>query len=104
LQVDDIQSERVFIDDPVDAAVRCLPDPAPGIRSRPAIAHAREKVDDHLLKEMRSAAHDPVEKRPSQLVGDFGVGSFDTVVGGRSGRKLAKWDVFQEGLGTIARS
>ena len=53
LDIDDIESERVFLDHTVDAAVARPTDGLTHLRPAAAVAHGNQQIDDQPLEESR---------------------------------------------------
>src|SRR5690606_31785041 len=51
LDVDEVQTEPVFLDDAVDTTVAALADRSPGVILRSSVSHAHEQINDQLLEE-----------------------------------------------------
>jgi hypothetical protein len=51
LDVDDVEAERILVDDAVDAAVTCSADTSARVSARAAVPHREKKIDDDLFEE-----------------------------------------------------
>ena len=76
MQIDRVESETIFFDDPIYAFVAALAQCLARFRTRPAVPHAYEEIDHEFLKELGRASLDSGEHVASEVSADTGVREF----------------------------
>jgi hypothetical protein len=66
LQVNAVQAQDIFVNQPVEAAIAASAEPLPGLAPRPAVAHGDHQIDHESLEELRRRCHHALQKISAQ--------------------------------------